>query len=94
VFGGWVQGMNDKDRKILLVGVGDMLWSIWLSRNDIVFNKTSILSYMQVIFRATYWTRTWLVFQKEENQVLLQSACRWMETLTMDIFVKHGWWSK
>jgi hypothetical protein len=54
VFGGWVQRMNDKDRKLLLVGVGDMFWSIWLSRNDIVFNKTSILSYMQVIFRATY----------------------------------------
>jgi hypothetical protein len=54
VFGGWVQRMNDKDRKLLLVGVGDMFWSIWLSQNDIVFNKTSILSYMQVIFRATY----------------------------------------
>jgi hypothetical protein len=46
--------MNDKDRKLLLVGVGDMFWSIWLSQNDIVFSKTSILSYMQVIFRATY----------------------------------------
>jgi hypothetical protein len=62
VLGGWVQGMNDKDRKILLVGVGAMLWSIWLSRNDIVFNKTSISSYMHVIFRVTYWTRTWSVF--------------------------------
>jgi hypothetical protein len=40
VFGGWVQGMNDKDRKILLVGVGAILSSIWLSWNDIVFNKT------------------------------------------------------
>jgi hypothetical protein len=93
VFGGWVQRMNDKDRKLLLVGLGAMLWSIWLSQNDIVFNKTSISSYMQVIFRATYWTRTWSVFQKEEHQVFLCLACRLMETLTMDIFVKHGWWS-
>jgi hypothetical protein len=46
VFGGWVQRMNDKDRKLLLVGVGAMVWSIWFSRNDIIFNKTSILSYM------------------------------------------------
>jgi hypothetical protein len=54
VFRGWVQRMNDKGRKLLLVGVSDMFWSIWLSWNDIVFNKTSILSYMQIIFRATY----------------------------------------
>jgi hypothetical protein len=46
VFDGWVHGMNNKDRKLLLVGVGAMLWSIWLSQNDIVFNKTSISSYM------------------------------------------------
>jgi hypothetical protein len=26
VFGGWVQRMNDKDRKLLLVGVGAMFW--------------------------------------------------------------------
>jgi hypothetical protein len=66
VFGGWVQRMNDKERKLLLVGLGVMFLSIWLSRNDVVFNKTSITSYMQVIFRATYWTITWLKFQKEE----------------------------
>jgi hypothetical protein len=28
VFDGWVQGMNDKDRNILLIGVGVMLWSL------------------------------------------------------------------
>jgi hypothetical protein len=56
VFGGWVQRMNDKDRKLLLVGVGAMFWTIWLSQNDIVFNKTPIYSCMQVVFRMTYWT--------------------------------------
>jgi hypothetical protein len=94
VFGGWVQRMNDKERKLLLVGLGVIFWSIWLSRNDVVFNRTSITSYMQVIFRATYWTITWSKFQKEEQQLLLSWACRLMETLTMDIFVKHGWWSR
>jgi hypothetical protein len=58
----------------LLVGLGTMFWSIWLSRNDVVFNRTSITSYMQVIFRVTYWTR--------KQQLLLRWACRLMETLT------------
>jgi hypothetical protein len=60
--------MKSNNKKIFFVGIGDMLWAIWLSRNDIVFNKIQILSYMQVIFRGTHWTRTWSSFQKEENQ--------------------------
>jgi hypothetical protein len=71
VSGGWVQRMNEKDKKLLFVAMGAMFWSIWLSHNDIVFNKTPILSYMQVMFRATYWTRIWAVFQKEESQRFL-----------------------
>jgi hypothetical protein len=71
IFGGWVQEMNDNDRKLLLIGMGAILWSIWLNQNDIVFNKTSISTYIHIIFRATYWTRAWSVFQKEKFQVFL-----------------------
>jgi hypothetical protein len=38
--------MNDKERKLLLVGLGAIFWSIWLSQNDVVFNITSITFYM------------------------------------------------
>jgi hypothetical protein len=58
VYGGWVQNMNEKNKRLLFVGMGTMFWLIWLSRNDIVFNKKSILFYMQVMFMAIYWTRT------------------------------------
>jgi hypothetical protein len=42
VFGGWIQRMNEKDKKLLFVGMDALFWSIWLSRNDIVFNKAPI----------------------------------------------------
>jgi hypothetical protein len=88
-----VYGMNPKDRQIFLIGICAMLWVIWLSRNDIVFNKASISSSMHVIFRGTYWIRTWPNFQKDPMKNTLQSACRVMESVTMEIFAKHGWWS-
>jgi hypothetical protein len=75
MFGGWVYEMNSKERQIFLVGIGVMLWAIWLSRNDVVFNKVSISSSMQVIFQGTYWTRTWTNFQKVQMKKTLQSAC-------------------
>jgi hypothetical protein len=37
-------------KKLILVGVGAM----WLSRNDMVFNKTPICSFIQVIYRGMH----------------------------------------
>jgi hypothetical protein len=51
VHGGWVQNMNEKNKRLLFVRVGTMFWSIWLNQNDIIFNKKTNLilfvSYVQ-----------------------------------------------
>ena len=49
----WPSGFPMKLRKQVLVGVAAMCWAIWLSRNDIVFNRKPPNSYLQVIFRGT-----------------------------------------
>jgi hypothetical protein len=81
MFGNWVINMKRSLRNLFLVGIGAMLWAIWLSRNDIIFNKSPGLSYMQAIFRGTHWTRVWSAFQKENERRVLQNACRLLETL-------------
>jgi hypothetical protein len=63
MFRSWVYNMNKNDMHIFLVGIGTMLWAIWLSRNDIVFDKILISSFMQIIFRGTHWTRTWATWR-------------------------------
>jgi hypothetical protein len=91
MFGTWILNINGNMRKLILVGIGAILWGIWLSRNDVVFDKRQVLSYMQVIYRATHWTKTWAIFQKEEDRQKLQDACRLLEIVTMEIFARHGW---
>jgi hypothetical protein len=93
MFGSWVCNMNKNDRHIFLVGVGAMLCAIWLSCNDVVFDKIPISSSIQVIFRGMHWTRTCATFQKEVQMKTLQIACRMIESPTMEIFATHGWWS-
>jgi hypothetical protein len=52
VFRNWVYGIDSKYRILLKVGAMALIWSLWLCRNDKVFdNKSSSL--LQVIYRCT-----------------------------------------
>jgi hypothetical protein len=39
-----------------------MLGYLDISRNGLVFNKTVMVTYLQVVFRATHWLRFWGTF--------------------------------
>jgi hypothetical protein len=78
-------------RSLICMGTSAILWSIWLCRNDVTFDKKRLYSYLQVIFRATYWIRFWNILQKECNRSPLKWARRTLETLAMEVFAKHGW---
>jgi hypothetical protein len=85
-----VQNMDVKIKRILFVGIDTMFWPIWLIRNDIVFNKKPILSYM------LGWPSG-----QERGRRSKRKKVKWLSELhaingdhvTMEIFVKHGWWS-
>ena len=59
LFGVWASGLLPRSRNLLLTVASAICWAIWLSRNDVVFNKSSPKSCLQVTFRATYWCRFW-----------------------------------
>jgi hypothetical protein len=74
-----------------LVTTRALWWAIWISRNDLIFDKILMFTYLQVLFRGTYWLRTWAQLQKSEvDGVLLKNTCRRLETVAMDIFARFG----
>jgi hypothetical protein len=68
-------------RKLLLIGAAALIWAIWTSRNDIVFDNTPIKTYMQVLFRRTHWLRLWVKLQRHEED---------STSLVMEIFANFG----
>jgi hypothetical protein len=54
MFNGWLRGVNKDVKLLLLLGGATTCWSIWLSRNDIVFEKKKIVSSVQVIYLVTH----------------------------------------
>ena len=53
--GVWFQQTGQHMHSLICVGTSVVLWSIWLCRNDVTFDKkNTIYPYLQVIMRATY----------------------------------------
>jgi hypothetical protein len=92
LFNAWLSQFDTKLLNIVLVGVSALLWSLWLCRNDMVFNKTNSISILQVVFRSTYWARTWsMLLKDEESQEALKLGCRRWEMIAREILTKFGW---
>ena len=91
LLGSWLNGYSSKIRKQILVGASALCWAIWLNRNEVVFNRTTPNSFMQVIFRGTYWTRSWSLLSKEEERSNLKINCCKSEITVMELFNKFGW---
>ena len=90
IFGNWLHGIDDKFRTVIRVGAIAVLWSLWLSRNDKVFNDKNV-PFMQVIYRCTGLLRSWSILQRVEYRDLFMEVYTQLETTTRDIFIQHGW---
>jgi hypothetical protein len=63
LFGNWLKGIPKKDLIQIRVGVCIVLWALWKTRNDFVFNKLKVPSLLQVILMVSHWIRTWSYLQ-------------------------------
>jgi hypothetical protein len=50
LFNDWANDMGYQMKKFLLIGASAICWTLWTSRNKIVFNKSLIKIYMQILY--------------------------------------------
>jgi hypothetical protein len=74
-----------------MIGMTALCWAIWISRNDLVFNKSHYKSILQVIFRGFFWIRSWSVLSNEEGRIILEVGCRKLESIALAVFQGFGW---
>jgi hypothetical protein len=76
---------------MILVGVSALCWAIWRCWNDVVFNKTKYTSFMQALFRGTYWMRFWSQLQcDDDTKEMFRKASSMLEVIVLEQ-VNHGW---
>ena len=57
IFGHWLDGISNRFKTLIRVGAYALIWSLWLCRNDLVFNDKkcfSSIGYFPVYALATY----------------------------------------
>jgi hypothetical protein len=50
----WLRSFSSKQRNLVLIGLVALCWTLWISRNDLVFQKSQYKSILQVMFRGTF----------------------------------------
>ncbi|WVZ96112.1 hypothetical protein U9M48_041791, partial [Paspalum notatum var. saurae] len=53
--------------------------------NKVIFDKKRFHSYLQVIFKATYWARFWSLLQKANDKPFMKWVCRALETMSIEM---------
>ena len=90
MLGNWLSNFSDKERRVMLVGAAVLCWAIWRCRNDIIFNKIKYSSFMQAVFKGTYWLCLWAQLQRKNMiKVLFREASLALEAVALEI-ANHG----
>jgi hypothetical protein len=61
IFGNWINDIERRFKKHIRMGAIAFIWSLWLYRNDKVFNDKQS-SILQVIYRGISALRLWSSF--------------------------------
>ena len=75
MFGSWLNGIDKITKSYIRIGVAAFLWAIWNCRNDVVFNKTQHVHYLQVIHKALYWMHLWAFLLPSGQRGRLATGC-------------------
>jgi hypothetical protein len=88
----WSKVATKKYNSLLLTAA--LCWAIWITRNEVIFDKCRPKSFLQVLFRGTHWLRQWARLQRHDDlRDQLMTAGQHLETSALQFFSSNGWLS-
>jgi hypothetical protein len=85
---------NKKYNLLLLTTASALCWEVWITRNEVVFDKCRPKSFLHVFFRETHWLRQWARLQRHDDprdELILVG--RHLETSALQFFGSNEWLS-
>lgn len=91
IFTTWLNEVDVRVSKLIRIGICALLWAIWNTRNNIIFNGKKFNNFLQVIFRTTSWIRTWSLLNHVDSRDIIAIGCNQWEMAARVIFNRFGW---
>lgn len=86
-FDRWIKTFPKLDKRLVLVGVSALFWSIWKCRNDIVFNRRKFCDPMVIVKLMCTWINDWAVLQIKDPEVkLLTLGAKLVERVANEVY--------
>ena len=90
MFGNWLNGIDNKTKARIRIGVSALCWAIWICRNNVVFNKTGVFHFLQVINMVVHWIRLWAHLLPVDQRELMDIGCNRLVMVAHDFFNRGG----
>jgi hypothetical protein len=90
--GRWIWTFPGKVRTVVAVGVSALIWSIWKTRNAVVFDRDKILDPGSVVHKISYWFAHWARLQKPNVRRHQIIAAQLLTKVALEAFsMRNGW---
>ncbi len=73
------------------MGATALCWSIWLSRDGVIFDNKMVSSPLQVITLVIRWLRTWAILQQPELRDTIMVVSRRLDQVAQEFFYPKAW---
>jgi hypothetical protein len=90
IFGNWLNGVDYTFKILLRMGAFVVTWSLWLYRNEDVFNDKNS-SLIQFIYLCTAFLRSWSSLHRVKNRDLFMEVSTRLDDMVRDIFIQLRW---
>jgi hypothetical protein len=87
MFGKYLHGVCEKIKAQIRVGACTLLWVIWNTHNNVIFNKTRNPSFSGYY----HWISTWWYRQPEELQPVMDFVWNQLGLVVLDLYNLFGW---
>jgi hypothetical protein len=75
---------------LLLMGTTTLCWSIWLSRNGVIFDNKMVSSPLQVITLVTRWLHTWAILHQSGLRDTITVVSRCLDQVAQKFFLPRS----
>jgi hypothetical protein len=86
MFGNWLNRVPKKDKNKIRIGISAICWTIWRTRNDIIFNIKKCTNFLLVIHPAVHWILLWAFLLPVDQCKDMDTGCTRLPVVTQYFF--------